>query len=64
MDKVVSKVYKHLNANQTLLAEKVKKWEKELHMEINYEDFIQVTRSIYHVMNIVKYRSFQYRLLQ
>ena len=64
MVSTTSKVYKKLNENTVLLARKVCNWERELGVVIEYKDFIHVTQDIYKVTNIVKYRSFQYWLLQ
>ena len=60
---IVSKVYKQFTANQKDYGRKIKKWEYELYMEIEVQQFINCVRDIYKVTNIAKYRSFQFRLL-
>ena len=61
---VVRTAYKMLNQNSSLITEKIKKWERELNMDISYDKFITCFEDVYRVTNIVKYCSFQYTLLQ
>ena len=61
----VSKIaYRKICANNMLLEVKCKKWESELGKEIAYPVFLECFKDLYKVTNIVKYRSFQYRILQ
>ena len=62
-DHIARKAYAKLTLESFILEGKIKAWEKELHMEIEYEQFLNLIKSIYVVTNITKYRSFQYRLL-
>ena len=49
--------------DNTLLVNKIRQWKKEIGMEIEYETFLKSIKDIYVTTNIVKYRSFQYRLI-
>ena len=45
------------------LIPKIQKWETELNMSVDVDDFVKLFKDIYLITNIAKYRSFQYRLL-
>ena len=63
-DITVSKAYSRLIACEDLVYKKCQKWEVDLGCDIPYNTFKKRCMDIYKVTNIVKFRSFQYRLIQ
>ena len=64
MRQVSRYAYQELNGDVALVMAKVRKWEVDLNMDIPIGKFLDCFRDINNVTNIIKYHSFQYRLLQ
>ena len=58
------KVYPKINGDKLMVLNKLSKWEQELRVELDGDQYIAEHRQVYKFTNIPKYRSFQYRLLQ
>ena len=59
-----NKVYKFLVDQPFVCIEKQQKWKDEFECEFTFDQFTASCNNINKVTNIVKYRSFQYRLIQ
>ena len=66
MGGVASKVYRYMKGDVSLLHTKYMKWGQELGQEImeSIWEYGKIHSELYKLMNVTKYRDFQYRLLQ